>query len=361
MKANLYGVWYTIAQRPHHLAVALMRANWGVDVFTIKRIRNREPTLPYTPNINKRTLIPGTVRFVPILRQLNERYTDYIERRMFDEFTQTSADLFVYYSWPIERSSSIGQLKGRLIYDCLDDWEGFINSYNPASAKWDEKLCDRADQIWVVSRHLQEKLARWEHKVKYVPNGVDYQYFSKARELREKKAMVISEDSRPNLIYVGAMQSWFDASLIGEVAKRLKNWTISLVGPNELSADQKRYLDKTNIKFLGKRDYSELPGLLADADVAMIPFIINQLIMSTSPIKLYEYLTAGLPVVSTLIPEVLPYVNEGVVACADDAEGFAQAAEALFAKPMPDLCQEIGKGSSWDGRFIPLINELIAI
>lgn len=102
----------------------------------------------------------------------------------------------------------------------------------------------------------------------------------------------------------------------------------------------------------------ELPSLLAAADIAMIPFVINDLIRGTSPIKLYEYLAAGVPVVATPMPEVLPYVETGAVACAEGPTEFARVVKDLAATANPDRCQEIARKSSWDERFLGVLSTL---
>jgi glycosyltransferase involved in cell wall biosynthesis len=154
---------------------------------------------------------------------------------------------------------------------------------------------------------------------------------------------------------------WFDADLVGKVADKLRDWQIDLIGPHQLSAAQSKALNRSNIRLLGRKDYLELPSLLAAADVAMIPFVINDLIRGTSPIKLYEYLAAGVPVVATPMPEVLPYTETGVVACAEGPTEFARAVKDLAATANPERCQEIARESSWDARFMGATKSLLLI
>lgn len=348
MKASLFGSWHTIAQRPHHLAGSLIRAGLNVDIFTSKGARCAAPRLDFSPSVHARTTFPSRLYRLPIVGKSCKSINHTIEKKAFFDFVKSNAELYVHYHSPKPYSSSWDQLSGPFIYDCMDDWDGFTGA--PLTIRqWEDALCDRADQIWVVSKHLQDKHSRWGSKVKYVPNGVDYQHFSRGRASETTESA--ARPSRPQLLYVGTMLDWFDASLVGGAADLLKDWEITLIGPHRLSPEQKKSLSRPNINLLGPKDYQELPELVAKANVAMIPFIINDLIRGTSPIKLYEYLAAGVPVVATPMPEVLPYSEPGVVACEEGPADFAQAVELLAAKANPDRCQEIARACSWDGRF----------
>lgn len=359
LRGSLYGFWNVIAQRPHHLAGALLRAGWEVDVFSQRGMRDKAPTLDYRPDLHYRTLPPGRLCGLPLTANLARQYQRRVEYRVFSDFTSSRADLFIYYHRPHEYAARIGALSGPLIYDCMDDWQAFGYVGARDVDKWEQHLCERADRIWVVSRHLREKLACWKEKVRYVPNGVDYIHFARAREMRAQfDANPRTKTRAPRLIYIGSLEHWFDARLVGEVAHRLPDWQIQLVGPSNLDEHQHAYLGRDNIHLLGKKDYHELPSLLAAADVAMIPFRLSNLIRGTSPIKLYEYLAAGMPVVSSPMPEVLSHVEPGVVAFAEDPVEFARLVEECAATGKPDRCQAIARECSWDARFRPVLDDI---
>lgn len=350
MKASLYGGWYCIPQRPHHLASVLINAGWNVNVFTTYGIRSAKPNIRFTPNINKKILLPNQLSRLSFFKKFIPSINKNLERKVFKEFVESKANLFIHYREPWQESTRISNQITNFIYDCVDNWGGFKEAH-PKLQHWETSLCERADQIWVVSRHLEEKLSRWASKLWYVPNGVDYDHFSHVRQIRAKR----KTNSKLQLIYIGAIFNWFDAYLVGEVAKRLKNWDLILIGPCSMPSDQSKFLNHPNIKFLGRREYYELPELLANAQVAIIPFIINDLISGTSPIKFYEYLAAGLPVVATPIPEIVPYIEQGVVACTDKPTEFANLVEELASSSNPDRCQKIAKQSAWEARFLPLL------
>jgi glycosyltransferase involved in cell wall biosynthesis len=317
-------------------------------------MRGTVPDLGSYPEVHCKTLLSSRLYQIPILGSHIRNYNKEMERQIYKEFIFSDADFFIYQRTPRSDASVIGYPSGSLIYDCMDNFTGFSGA-DPQTDEWEAELCDRADYIWVVSRQLQEKLSRWHSKVRYVPNGVNYEHFSRTRLLAETS---IKPKQKQILIYVGTIHDWFDVQLVHEVATKLVDWDIVLVGPSSLPADQMRYLNNKNIIMMGSRDYSKLPELLSTANVAMIPFVLNELNKSTSPIKLFEYLAAGLPVVSTSMPEVLPFIEKGVVSCADSPSEFAAAVLDLAKSNNADRCQEIAKQCSWKNRFLPLLEEI---
>src|SRR5207253_9623223 len=105
---------------------------------------------------------------------------------------------------------------------------------------------------------------------------------------------------RPLAGYFGALASWFDYALLDEVARRRPDWNFLLIGPNyDGSLDDQALLRRANVHWVGRQPYELLPGYLRAMDCALIPFLLNDITMATSPLKLYEYLAAGKPVITT--------------------------------------------------------------
>ncbi|MBP7936786.1 MAG: glycosyltransferase [Phycisphaerae bacterium] len=235
----------------------------------------------------------------------------------------------------------------------MDEWSGFDDA-DPEIQDKEAALCSLADIIWCVSAPLVEKLKpRFPNKVRYVPNGVNYEFFSRSIALRNRSP----SQGLPVLCYIGALDSWFDSSLVRGVAQQLPEWRIVLVGPPRLSATQLSELALPNITLAGSLDYGQLPLLLSAVDVCMIPFILNDLIRATSPIKLYEYLGAGLPVVSTPLPEVLVHQEAGVVQCESDPRRFAHAVRELQQTNARERRQAVARTRDWQVLFKAALRE----
>ena len=344
MKISLFTYWFTWRQRPHHLVDIARKMGHTITVYSNRSVASffsLSRYVSYGQEIKTNLLLPSP-RFdrIPGVLKLNSLQ----RKRLIDDFLGDVPDVHIFAAIPTEQ---IRQKPRFLIYDCMDDWSDFP-SLPPSVSANERRLCQMADRIWVVSEHIYRKFeADFGAKLEYVPNGVDYAHFYTVPQKKVPR-------SRPVLGYVGALHSWFDAELVACVADQLPEWDVILVGPNMLVPEQQRVLSRPNIHFAGRQPYERVPALLAEFDVAMIPFILNDLIKGTSPIKLYEYLAAGIPVVSSSMPEVIPFCQPGVVACADEPYTFARAVKEMRNTESPAMIQQrqvVAQQHTWEARF----------
>lgn len=356
MKIALFTYWFTWRQRPHHFAEALSEDGYTIEIFSTRSIANyfrgiRRHSLPNMFVGHLRSIYP--VFPSPLFDDIFPfiQFSNWQSRRLLHRFSGFEADAHVYATAPIQPLLCKPSL---LVYDCMDDWSDFPH-LSESVIENERRLCQMADRIWVVSEHLYRKFEpEFGAKLEYVPNGVEYEHFAITPQLKVLR-------SRPVLGYVGTLYAWFDVHLVAAVADALPEWDIVLVGPVVLDAQQRQVLTRPNIHFLGRQPYEDLPAILARFDVTMIPFILNDLIRSTSPIKLYEYLAAGLPVISTSMPEVLPFQEEGVVICADEPDAFVQAAlklRCMNTSAMVERRQQIARQHTWQARFEKALGNL---
>jgi glycosyltransferase involved in cell wall biosynthesis len=152
---------------------------------------------------------------------------------------------------------------------------------------------------------LQEAKSPWNPNTILVPHGVDYDHFSRAVKEDLPAPPDIASIPRPRLGFFGLIRDWVDLDLLAEVARRRRDWQIVLLGDS--TVDLTPYRSIPNMHFLGRKPYADLPAYCRQFDVGLIPFKINELTRAVNPIKLREYLAAGLPVVSTPLPEVELY------------------------------------------------------
>jgi glycosyltransferase involved in cell wall biosynthesis len=154
---------------------------------------------------------------------------------------------------------------------------------------------------------------------------------------------------RPVAGYVGVLDERLDLDLIAGLAERLPEWEIRMVGP-VTKIDPATLPQAPNIRYLGQRSYEELPGVMAELDVALMPFALNEATRSISPTKTLEYLASGLPVVSTRVPDVVSDFGS-VVDLRNDAEGFAAACVRLRSRaggPESAELQRVMRRNHWD-------------
>jgi len=191
----------------------------------------------------------------------------------------------------------------KLVYDCMDLHTGFLNS-SALTQRDERQLLQNSDLVLASSHTLYEHVKGVNGKTILVPNGTDYLFFNQAKEQIEIEA--ITDLSKPIIGYYGAIANWFDTNLVGELASTHPEWTFLLIGSTDLA-----YLEPleslSNVHLLGEMPYSELPAYLSNFDVCIIPFRKTPLTQATNPVKLFEYLSAGKPIVSTRLDEISRY------------------------------------------------------
>lgn len=208
----------------------------------------------------------------------------------------------------------------KTVYYCVDDHSQFTG-YNREQVLRDEaELCRRADLVVTTSMALQEARQPHNPNTVLVPHGVDYDHFSRAFKEDLPAPADIAAIPHPRLGFFGLLRDWVDLDLLAEVARRRPDWHIVLLGDSTVDLTPFRSLP--NMHFLGRKPYADLPAYCRQFDVGLIPFKINDLTRAVNPIKLREYLAAGLPVVSTPLPEVKVYGPS--VNVAEGPEAFAQ-------------------------------------
>lgn len=213
-----------------------------------------------------------------------------------------------------------------VVYYCVDEFSEFTGYDAAAIAAAEHRLIRRADLVITTARSLYESkrdVAPDPANVVLVPHGVDYDHFALATSPNTTIPDDLAALPRPILGFWGLIQDWLDLDLLAEVARARPNWSIVLIG--EALTDTAVLSALPNVHLLGRRPYASLPAYAKGFDVGLIPFRLNALTLAVNPIKLREYLSAGLPVVSTPLPEVQRYPDS--VRLAGDVPDFIAACE----------------------------------
>lgn len=235
----------------------------------------------------------------------------------------------------------------KIIYDCMDDHSGFSTNSQDMLAI-ETKLFDSADLIVTTSQTLYDKVSKtYDDNTVLIRNAGEYSYFATepkelAKEVTGRKGPVIG--------YYGAISEWFDIQLIEQLATRNKEWTFVLVG-DTFGCDTTKATKLPNVIFTGERPYGELTSYLYGFNVCLIPFVKNELTLATNPVKVYEYLAAGKPVVSVELPEL--QVMSEVVSLATTVEQFeASIKENLIdTTEKQKLRKQFAEKNSWRSRY----------
>ena len=217
----------------------------------------------------------------------------------------------------------------RVVYYCVDDHASFTG-YDAQQVRREEAdLCRQADLVVTTSAVLQEAKAPLNPNTILVTHGVDYDHFVKAVTDELPVPHDVADIPHPRLGFFGLIRDWVDLDLLAEVARMRPGWHIIMIGQADSNVDLARYRPIPNMHFLGHKPYEDLPAYCRAFDAGLIPFKINDLTRAVNPIKLREYLAAGLPVVSTPMAEVERY--RGMIEIADSPEAFITAVDRSLA------------------------------
>jgi glycosyltransferase involved in cell wall biosynthesis len=211
-----------------------------------------------------------------------------------------------------------------IIYYCVDEFTKWPGVNQKLVTDMEESLLAKADFVCASADELCTRKTRNGKRPMLLSHGVDYDHFAYG-----VRAPVENPHNIPHPIvgFFGAISSWLDFTLLASLAREKPEWSFVFVGP--VDSDVSAISGFANVYFIGKVPYEKLPGYAALFDVALVPFVIDEMTINVNPLKLMEYLACGLPVVSTPLPEVAKY--NGLVSVAATAEEFLKAIEHALA------------------------------
>ena len=214
-----------------------------------------------------------------------------------------------------------------LVYDCMDPFRAFRYAESKVVAQENDVL-KRADVVFTGGRSLHALIEGISPNMYCLPSGIDYPHFAQAAE-----PGTIPEDlaalKKPALGYFGAVDERIDWQLIRTLCQAHREWSIVFLGP--LIKMTRCPIEEPNFHYLGGKKYDLLPSYLRGFNVALIPWLVNDLTRYMSPTKTPEYLAGGRPVVSVPIPDVMAdYANDVLIA--KTPEEFVECCEEALKR-----------------------------
>ena len=354
--------WHFRMQRPQHLAAAM--AGKGHRVFYI----SNNFADSGTPGFSVEAL-DATGRLFQVNLNLKGSPQIYTDLASPEQVMAIRASLIELLAWTgTTRSISLVQHpywiepaqylpNMQLVYDCMDHHGGFENNAS-SILDGEERLVQQADLLIVTSQWLLEEMSSRSSSIALIRNATEYEHFA----TRPQRVFTDSE-GRKVIGYYGAIAEWFDVELLREVAIDHAEALVVLVGRDTAGA-QARLQDLSNVIFVGEVPYAELPYWLYGFDVCLLPFQVIPLTLATNPVKVYEYLSAGKPVVSVDLPEMAQF--PGLVEVADTPEGFSAAVGRVLKDPeaqesLAQLRQNFAANQTWSHRAADLDTALADI
>lgn len=261
----------------------------------------------------------------------------------------------------------VGHLDERLtIYHAVDEYSAYALDSEQIAGRdrrqiireMEAGLIGQVDLIFVTSPALLQTKSPLHPHVVLVPNGVDVEAFTRPAALTPPD---IANLPHPLIGYAGVLNEKIDFDLLAALAGQHPAWTFALVGPVALrNPEELQPLRRLgNVHFLGGKSVEALPAYVQTFDAGLMPYRLNEWTRNISPLKLYEYLAAGIPIISTAIPAIEPFAN--ALWQADDAASFAQAITAALAADTPDRRQRqqaLAQLHSWEQRLETLADAI---
>jgi GT2 family glycosyltransferase/glycosyltransferase involved in cell wall biosynthesis len=238
----------------------------------------------------------------------------------------------------------------RLIYDCMDHHQGFGD--NAADILLlEQRLVRDADIRLFTSDWLAQQWPVQANRPSAVlRNAADFSQFSSV------PASIYRDRLQRSVIgYYGAIADWFDHALVVQIAKAFPQHVVLLIGADTVGV-RARLRGCPNVEFIGEVPYTELPYYLHGFDLCIVPFKVTPLTLATNPVKVYEYLSAGKPVVTVDLPEMQQFGEQ--VQVARDTPGFIAAiAQALVPSTIEQIAQRqaFAAQQTWAHRADTLI------
>ena len=233
------------------------------------------------------------------------------------------------------------------VYYCVDEWSMFGYLDRDQTVAAERTLLGKVDAVFAINGALAEAKRAVNANTFESPHGVDHALFARALDPAPPVPRELAALPHPVLGFYGTLRDWVDFELIAHVARARPRWSIALIGQELTDTSAIRVLP--NVHLLGQKPHHELPAYCKGFDVGIIPYRIDERMRFVNPLKLREYLSAGLPVVSTPVPEVLRFPSLARIAATPEA--FVTAVEHALADPMTRAQRSAAmKNETWSAR-----------
>ncbi len=321
--------WNHVFQRPQHL-MTLASASYRVIFF-------EEPVFePGTEPSLRAALSPeGVLIATPVLPHgLDAAAIGTAQRTLLDGMldAQEQPLAVIWYYTPMALDFA-GHLQAPVtVFDSMDELSAFAGA-PPRLGQMERRLLQQSDLVFTGGRSLFKAKRDRHPSVHLFPSSVDTAHFAAAREPGITDPQDQAGIPHPRIGFFGVIDERMDLALLAAVAAARPDWHLVVLGPIA-KIDPASLPRRANLHWLGQKSYAELPGYLAHWQVGMMPFALNEATRYISPTKTPEFLAAGIPVVSTSVPDVVAdWGQDGLVEVADGTAAFIAAIERLLVQP----------------------------
>jgi glycosyltransferase involved in cell wall biosynthesis len=267
------------------------------------------------------------------------------------------------YIWRPNFAPYIGKFNEQLLcYHITDDYS--FSEIEVSTTKREAYLIRSSDIVFILSRTLLEKKGKLNPNSAYLPNGVDFDFYRKALEQPGRDLPELDTIPRPRVGYTGIIKKQIDLKLLISLAEKKKSWSFILIGPineyhTDIREDLKSLMKQPNVHFLGAKHQNDMPHYIDALDVCLLCYRETGYTKYIHPLKLWEYLACGKPIVATPLPNLMEF---------DDVLYYATGLEDWISKIQCALTESstsiklkrirVARQNSWDAR-IEIITSLL--
>ncbi len=288
----------------------------------------------------------------PWINSLNQRWLAFWVKKMVKKagFKPGEAVVWTYLPTSLKLAQKLKPHK--LIYDCVDEhseYQGLINK--EAMLSMERELLQNCDLVFVTAPGLWESKSPFASNIHLLPNAADLELFGQTLKPETVLAPELAALPQPILGFVGVIHNWIDLDVLTYLAQKKPEWSLVLVGPVGAGVDVSRLAELPNVHFVGSQPKEKLPSYLKGFAVCLNPFRQNELTRQVSPLKFYEYLASGRPIVSSQMPGVQEFAE--IIEIAENQADFLSAVERALAAESPAAQQkrlEAAAQNSWESR-----------
>lgn len=344
-----FGFDVKMFQRPQHIALNLAKENilyfYKASPYVDKNIKTYK-------RLDENIYLVNTD-----LYWLQECLIDIVYQSKIPAFGQIYSTSFVEYDIWLKKFTDKGF---KIIYEYVDDLSDEIAGMKISDEikESHKRMLKDIENVYVVATadklYKEVRAIRGNEKLALITNGVEYNHFINLKDkvIPDKLKSII--DKKNKIIgYFGALANWIDYELVRKISVEFKNeYEIVLIGIDyDGSLKRSGILDEENVHYLGTVNYSELPKYAKFFNISIIPFKINEITESTSPVKLFEYMALGKPIVTTNLPECKKYKSPLISKSHEEfIEYIKKSSELEMSDEYIELLRKEGKNNTWNAK-----------
>ncbi len=300
------------------------------------------------------------------VRAFNQGFLAWTIRRFLSRQRFTNPLIWTYHPFMLQTLEQL-KVKGKtgskaqVVYHCVDDLSAIPGVDKTAFNQEEVRLLERADAVFTTATSLRDKCMRHNSNTHFFPNVADPEHFGRALQPGDIPP-ALADIPEPRIAYIGALSDFkVNFSLLEKVAQIRPDWQFVLIGEEREGQSNETLRDMSrmpNVHLLGYQPYGTLPELLRGIQVGLLPTLINDYTRGMFPMKYYEYLSAGVPVVSTSLD--FTKTIRTWMEVADDAPGFVKAIEKQL-KAASGQRESVGRAigdNTWSARMNAMLSHV---